>query len=101
MHQGRKAADKVDAHVGRRRVQRLGKGQIVLFPRAGGNARDGRDRHAGVDHRHPVFQRQRLAYLHQMLGPVGDLIVDPAAGLFDIGMRAVFKRKPHGDGADI
>ena len=101
LHQGREAADEVDAHGLGSPVQGGGEGDVVAALAGSGHQRDRGHRDSLVDNGDAELPLDILAGGDQVLGPAADLVVDLLAGGFGIGVGAVQQGDAHGDGADI
>ena len=100
-HERGKTADEVDADLLRRTIERLSYGNVGI--RLAGVRRDGdrRDGNALVDDGDAVLRLDVLARLHKEFRRFCDLVVDVAAELLDVRMRAVAERDAHRDRAHV
>ena len=100
-HERGKTADEVDADLLRRTIERFGYGNVGI--RLAGVRRDGdrRDGDALVDDGDAVLRLDVLARLHKEFRRFRDLVVDVAAELLDVRMRAVAERNAHRDRAHV
>ena len=89
VHQGREAADEIDAAIGRRGIERFGHlhGRPVAVP--GQQRRGGRDGQPLVDHRNAVLGPHAVAHLDQPARPRDDLVPQLPAQVVEIRRRAV------------
>ena len=101
LHQGGEAADEVDAGSLGRIVHGNGEGDVVLGLGGPGHQGHGRDRDALVHNGNAILPLNILAGGDETVGIAGDLIIDLPAGGFGIGIGAVQKGDPHGDGAYV
>ena len=62
---------------------------------------NGGDRNTLIDDRNTKLPFDLLAYLHQVLRPAGDLVIDPLGASLHILMGAIQQADTHGDGADV
>ena len=100
-HERGKTADEVDADLLRRTIERFGYGNVGI--RLAGVRRDGdrRDGNALVDDGDAVLRLDVLACLYKEFRRPCDLVVDVAAELLDVRMRAVTERDAHRDRAHV
>ena len=99
--QRREAADKVDAQLGRRAVQRLGDLYVALGGNVAADEGDGSNRNSLVDDGNAVLLLDLLANGHQIACGFCYLVVDLLAKTVLVLADTVEKGYAHGNGADI
>jgi hypothetical protein len=82
-------ADKVDACLAGRVIERYGKRRIVYRVTCGGNYRDGRNGYSLVHYGYAEFEFDILSGSDKLFSAAGDFVVDFSAGYLDIAMGAI------------
>ena len=101
LHQGRVAADEVDAAGLGRPIHGLGEGDVIRGIAGRRHQSHGGDGNALIDDGDAEFQLDLFAGGHQTFGVAADLVIDLPAGFHRIAVAAGEQGDAHGDGTDV